>query len=138
LLGTLLDNCGLSGAESTNYCNSDRIDTLIDRLRLFPLSKWKGEVTEKNLLTGICVLINIGFPPLLTLTPKLPLRALPDILAKTELAIRPGIDCIEVVAWRRRYSSRGLEGPVLILLTLEAELRAGILGGSLSSPGRTE
>lgn len=78
--------------------------------------------------------MNVGRPA--TFTPKLPLRARPDAMFDNAgLLIRAGIDCIDVVACRRRYSSRGLEGAVLILLILDAELSAGILGGSLSSPG---
>ena len=78
--------------------------------------------------------MNDGRPA--TFTPKLPLRARPDAMFdNTGFFIRVGIDCIDVVACKRRYSSRGLEGAVLILLILDAELSAGILGGSLSSPG---
>ena len=79
--------------------------------------------------------MNVGRPA--TLTPKLPLRARPvAMFDNTGLFLRAGIDCIDVVACKRRYSSRGLEGAVLILLILDAELSAGILGGSLRSPGK--
>lgn len=89
-----------------------------------------------NILTESFVLIRLGLT-LATLTPRLPLRARPEIFAKGGLAIRAGIDCNDVVACKQRGgSSRGLEGAVLMVLILEAKLRAGILGGSLSSPGR--
>lgn len=89
-----------------------------------------------NTLTDNCVLINVVLP-LETLPPKLPLRGRPERFTKAGLVIRSGMNCNDVVAGRQWYSSQGLEGAVLIVLILEAKLRAGILGGNLSSPGRT-
>jgi hypothetical protein len=81
--------------------------------------------------------MSMRFPVFGAYTPKLPLRALPEVAPIEEVIPRLGIDCKEDTDWRRGTSSWLLE-PVetLMLLVLEVELRVGVRDGSGSSPGR--